>query len=65
MARGDIEVYQESGRWYLRVQGIASAFRGFERRDEALAAGRREARLRPVDLLADEVRSSHDAQPAA
>ncbi|KQY55786.1 hypothetical protein ASD11_14870 [Aeromicrobium sp. Root495] len=51
MPAGDIEVYHQNGRWHLKVESEGTALAGFDTREEAVAAGRVEARQRKVELV--------------
>ncbi len=51
MPAGDIETFHESGQWHNRVEGESGLLGTYPVKDEAVAAGRDEAKGRRVEHL--------------
>jgi len=49
MPHGDIETYLEDGQWHNRVEGEDQVLSSHDDKEEAAAAGRREAHERRVE----------------
>jgi len=51
MPEGDVETYHSDGRWKNRIEGHGDLPADFETREEAVAAGREEARERRTEHI--------------
>jgi hypothetical protein len=51
MPAGDVETYHVDGRWRNRVEALADLPGAYDSKDEAVRAGRDEARERKVEHL--------------
>lgn len=48
---GDVETYHEDEQWHNRIEGSGRVIGSYDTKDEAVAAGRDEARERQVEHL--------------
>jgi hypothetical protein len=52
MPHGDVETYHSNGMWHNRIEGTGEIFGGnCARKQDAVAVGRAEARLRKVEHI--------------
>ncbi|MGW5341077.1 DUF2188 domain-containing protein [Rhodococcus pyridinivorans] len=51
MPAGDVETFHQDGSWHNRIEGSSDLLSTYPTREEAVAAGRDEARQRKVEHL--------------
>ncbi|AYA26603.1 hypothetical protein SAMN02745947_04536 [Rhodococcus rhodochrous J3] len=51
MPAGDVETFHQDGSWHNRIEGASDLLGTYATREEAVAAGRDEARRRKVEHL--------------
>lgn len=51
MPQGDVEVVYDQGTWYVRIEAEGTQVSEHETREQAIDAGRAEAKQRQVELI--------------